>query len=146
MHKKLPNQGFTWSVRVYYEDTDSGGVVYHANYLHFMERARTEWLRTLGFEQDQLREQEDCLFAVRRLQIDYLKPARFNDLLSVSLTVDEIGKASFQVAQAICRDLDGLRLCQAQVQVACIDQQFRPRRVPPVVLTQILDKARHDYV
>ncbi|MEJ1469461.1 MAG: YbgC/FadM family acyl-CoA thioesterase, partial [Candidatus Sedimenticola sp. (ex Thyasira tokunagai)] len=74
---------FIWPVRVYYEDTDSGGVVYYANYLKFMERARTEWLRQLGFEQDELLEKEGILFAVRRVAVDYLRPARFNDELLV---------------------------------------------------------------
>ncbi len=70
---------FTFPVRIYYEDTDSGGVVYYANYLKFMERARTEWLRALGFEQDQLLEQEGVIFAVRSVTVDYNAPARFND-------------------------------------------------------------------
>ena len=77
---------FLWPVRVYYEDTDSGGVVYYANYLKFMERARTEWLRALGFEQDQLIEEEGVIFAVRRAEVDFIAPGRFNDALQVSAT------------------------------------------------------------
>ncbi len=86
--------GFSLPVRVYYEDTDSGGVVYYANYLKFMERARTEWLRSLGFEQDALREREGVIFAVRRAEIDYRKPAVFNDLLTVTADLSGSGRAS----------------------------------------------------
>ena len=75
--------GFQWPVRVYYEDTDSGGVVYYANYLRFMERARTEWMRELGFEQDVLIREEGVIFAVRSAKVDYLRPALFNDELNV---------------------------------------------------------------
>lgn len=80
---------FHWPVRVYYEDTDSGGVVYYANYLKFMERARTEWLRSLGFEQDVLNAQHGIIFAVRSVTVEYLRPARFNDLLSVGVRLGE---------------------------------------------------------
>ncbi|HGX92774.1 MAG TPA: YbgC/FadM family acyl-CoA thioesterase, partial [Candidatus Tenderia sp.] len=78
---------FSWPVRVYYEDTDAGGVVYHASYLCFLERARTEWLRSLGLEQDVLRQRDNILFAVRHIDIAYLKPARFNDQLDVTAAV-----------------------------------------------------------
>ena len=81
---------FCWPVRVYYEDTDSGGVVYYANYLKFMERARTEYLRSLGFEQDQLRREQGILFTVHSLQVDFRLPARFNDLLEVSTHVSDV--------------------------------------------------------
>ncbi len=92
---------FIWPVRVYYEDTDSGGVVYYANYLKFMERARTEWLRQLGFEQDELLEKEGILFAVRRVSVDYLRPARFNDELLVSASISKQGRASLTFQQEI---------------------------------------------
>ena len=78
---------FLWPIRVYYEDTDAGGVVYHANYLKFMERARSEWLRSLGIEQDELREQNGVIFAILSAQVDYLLPAKFNDELLVSSEV-----------------------------------------------------------
>lgn len=83
---------FEWPVRVYYEDTDSGGVVYYANYLKFMERARTEFLRQLGFEQDQLISQDNIIFAVRSVQLDYLSPARFNDQLIITAQLVELKK------------------------------------------------------
>jgi len=85
------NQIFHWPIRVYYEDTDSGGVVYHANYLNYMERARTEWLRNLGFEQDILLQQYGLIFAVRAIDIDYIKPAQFNNELSCRDYCREIG-------------------------------------------------------
>ena len=121
---------FTWPVRVYYEDTDSGGVVYYANYLKFFERARTEFLRSLGFEQDRLREGEGVLFAVRSIQVDYRRPARFNDLLSVTCRVTELKRASVDFfQQARCGEN---LLCQAEVRIACLDAaRFRPRPIPP---------------
>ncbi len=124
---------FHWPVRVYYEDTDSGGVVYYANYLRFMERARTEWLRSLGVEQDKLIEQEGVLFAVRHVDVDYLKPARFNDLLEATSRVVEFGRASLTFEQAITR-MDAetkTGLCRGQVKIACLGvESFRPRPLP----------------
>ncbi len=120
---------FTWPVRVYYEDTDSGGVVYYANYLKFFERARTEFLRSLGFEQDRLLEREGVLFAVRSFQADYLRPARFNDLLSVTCRVTGLKRASVDFFQQV-RCGENL-LCQAEVRIACLDAvRFRPRPIP----------------
>ena len=97
---------FQWQVRVYYEDTDSGGVVYYANYLRFMERARTEWMRALGFEQDRLIREDGILFAVRAASLEFLQPARFNDLLSVSLDVVQRGRASLTFKQDVARCTD----------------------------------------
>ena len=131
---------FHWPVRVYYEDTDSGGVVYYANYLRFMERARTEWLRSLGVEQDLLIEQEGVLFAVRHVDLDYLKPARFNDLLEVSSKVIEFGRASLTFEQKITR-MDAetkTELCRGQVKIACLGaESFRPRPIPEFLRTEI---------
>jgi len=95
---------FYWPVRVYYEDTDNGGVVYYANYLKFMERARTEWLRSLGLEQDRLINEQGIIFAVRSVQVDYLKPALFNQLLSVSAEIIATGKASLTFKQEVVVD------------------------------------------
>ena len=120
---------FLWSVRVYYEDTDNGGVVYYANYLKFMERARTEWLRSLGYEQDRLAEEQGILFAVTSVRLDYLLPARFNDLLEVSARVTGPGKASITFEQEVRR---GDRvLCRGTIRIACIDSKtLRPVRIP----------------
>lgn len=132
---------FQWQVRVYYEDTDSGGVVYYANYLRFMERARTEWMRALGFEQDRLLREDGILFAVRAASIEYLRPARFNDLLSVSLDMVQKGRASLTFKQVVagCAD-EQLPLCSAQVKIACLDAaSFRPHPIPDYILKEIVD-------
>ncbi len=129
---------FHWPVRVYYEDTDAGGVVYHANYLLFMERARTEWLRVLGFEQDVLRREAGVQFSVRRADIDYLRPARFNDLLTVTVALTGVGGASLDLAQEVVREADGVVCCRSAVQVACVDAAtLRPARIPKQLLAEI---------
>ena len=92
---------FVWPVRVYWEDTDAGGVVYYANYLKFMERARSEWLRSLGVEQTVLAEQDGLVFVVRQVAVDYLKPARFDDALAVVCALAELNKASLTMSQRI---------------------------------------------
>lgn len=123
---------FNLPVRVYYEDTDAGGVVYYANYLKFMERARTEYLRALGFEQDQLAAQEKVLFVVRSAQVDYLRPARFNDQLLVSVAIAELRKASISFVQNVVMKDDPLQiLTTAKISVACVDRDsFRPQAIP----------------
>lgn len=131
---------FLWPVRVYYEDTDSGGVVYYANYLKFMERARTEWLRSLGFEQDRLLENDRIIFAVRRVAVDFRHPARFNDALQVSARIKARGKASLTFQQEITKQPDGKLLCDGEVQIACIDAvRFRPCPIPASLITGIAD-------
>jgi len=127
---------FVWPVRVYYEDTDSGGVVYHANYLRFMERARTEWLRSLGFEQDRLIAEEGIIFAVRSMNLDFLRPARFNDALEVTAAFARIGGASVVFEQTVRRGEEAL--CRGSVKVASLDaESLRPRAVPEVVATAL---------
>jgi acyl-CoA thioester hydrolase len=127
---------FVWPVRVYYEDTDSGGVVYHANYLKFMERARTEWLRTQGLEQDALLHKYGIVFAVRSLRLDYLRPGRFNDWLKVHTRILHWGNASLIFTQAVQRE--GEALCQAEIKIACLDAgTFRPRSIPKSILAEI---------
>jgi len=129
---------FIWPVRVYYEDTDSGGVVYYANYLKFMERARTEWLRSLGYEQDMLLQHEGIIFAVHSLQVDYHQAACFNDLLRVTARLDNPGKASMTFIQKVLRDSDNALLCSGRVKIACLDAgTFRPRAIPGKILTEI---------
>ena len=124
---------FVWPVRVYYEDTDAGGVVYYANYLKFLERARTEWLRQLGFEQDSLLEDDRIVFPVRRIEIDYLKPARFNDELKVFARLRDLGSARLEFEQRIEAG-DGGVLCRGIVVVVCVDaDSFRPCRIPAAI-------------
>ena len=131
---------FIWPVRVYYEDTDAGGVVYYANYLKFMERGRSEWLRQLGFEQDRLREEEGVLFAVRRVQMELLRPARFNDLLEVASRVTERRRASLTFEQAIRDAASKQVLCQGKIQIACIDAAlFKACAIPETVIKEIPD-------
>lgn len=131
---------FIWPIRVYYEDTDSGGVVYYANYLKFMERARTEWLRHLGFEQDRLAQQEGIVFAVRRVELEFLSPARFNDVLEVRVGIVERKRASITFRQEIINTSSGRTLCSGKVQIVCIDATgFRPRPIPESVLKELPD-------
>lgn len=106
-------------IRIYYEDTDAGGVVYYAGYLRFLERARTEWLRALGFEQAQLARDTGIAFAVRSLQVEYLKPARLDDLVEVRSRIAELRRAQVVFHQSIERD--GELLVDATVRVACLD-------------------------
>ncbi|HHJ12556.1 MAG TPA: tol-pal system-associated acyl-CoA thioesterase [Chromatiales bacterium] len=125
---------FEWPVRVYYEDTDTAGVVYYANYLKFMERARTEWLRSLGFEQDELMQRYGIVFAVRRVALDYLAPARFNDALVVDCRVTRAGRASIEFEQAVRREGESGALVSGRVKLACIDMaRLRPAPIPEPV-------------
>ncbi len=130
---------FLWPVRVYYEDTDSGGVVYYANYLKFLERARTEWLRTSGFEQDALLAQEGILFAVRAVDLQYRLPARFNDALVVSAKLVKVGGASLDFVQQVRRE--NRVLCEGRVKIVCLDgATFKPRPLPQA-LQEALSKG-----
>lgn len=130
---------FRWPVRVYYEDTDSGGVVYYANYLKFMERARTERLRTLGFEQDQLRTQQGILFTVHSVNIDFLRPAVFNDQLAVTAVIDTCKRASLVFSQEVFRQSETAPLCRASVRIACVDaDHFRPCPIPAVIFKELV--------
>lgn len=128
---------FIWPVRIYYEDTDVGGVVYYANYLKFMERARTEWLRQLGIDQTQLKQQEKLIFVVRQLTINYLKPALFDDLLHVTISLTQLGKVSLTITQKILRQT--AVLCTATCKIACVDAlNLRPQPFPPDILKEFL--------
>lgn len=128
---------FSWPVRVYWEDTDAGGVVYYANYLKFMERARTEWLRALGFDQGRLRDELSLVFVVRQVTIEYLKPARYDDLLTVTSRLKHTGRASLVMSQTIERD--GL-LGRAEVSLVCVHaQSFKPARIPVQMLLALQD-------
>lgn len=129
---------FLWQVRIYYEDTDSGGVVYHANYLKYMERARTEFLRSLGIELDRTAQEHGAVFAVRAVQLDFLRPALLNDQLNVSVEIRKLGRASVDFRQEISRLDSALVLCAATVKIACIDQgNWRPRPLPENIKREI---------
>lgn len=134
-------QAFVWPVRVYYEDTDAGGVVYYANYLKFMERARTEWLRTRGLEQDVLIKEQDLVFAVRSLSIDYIRPARLDDLLQVRVTVSKLRRASIVFEQTINRvhnseSEDILTIGQVKV-VSLAAASFKPKPIPLALIKDL---------
>src|ERR1051325_2985100 len=121
---------FRWPVRIYWEDTDAGGVVYHASYLRFLERARTEWLRGQGVDQSAVRAATGLAFLVRDLSIEFLKAAMLDDELSVTVEVKERRAASILFGQTISR-ADGIALIRAQVRVACVDlERMRPAQIP----------------
>jgi len=128
---------FVWPVRVYYEDTDFGGVVYYANYLKFMERARTEWLRALGFEQTELIAAYEVMFVVRRVAVEYLQQARFKEELRGISTVKRLGQGRSVFAQNIVRDN---LLVGGETEVACVSSlSFKPVKIPDNLL-QALEK------
>ena len=128
---------FRWPVRVYYEDTDAAGLVYHSNYLKFMERARTEWLRHLGHSQEDLRGKEGIVFVVRHLDVHFLRPARIDQLLDVTARIKHCGGASLLFEQTVC-DTGAELLCNAQVEVACIDAvTLKPRRLPEFIREEL---------
>ncbi len=126
---------FIWPIRVYYENTDAGGVVYHSEYLKFYERARTEWLRKLGFEQTALRMESGVLFVVRSMQIKYAQPARFDDELEVRSFLEELGRSRFVFNQSLLRCTEILN--QATVEVVCVaDTTFKPTALPSHIRQQ----------
>jgi len=120
---------FTWPVRVYYEDTDAGGIVFYANYLKFFERARTEWLRATGLGQQGLLERQGVIFVVKNANIDFHAPARLDDELTVTTIIEKLGRASVQFTQQAWRGQ--VLLASASVKVGCIDAaSMRPRSLP----------------
>ena len=134
---------YEWRTRVYWEDTDGGGVVYYANYLKFMERARTEWLRSMGHSQSELAEKHGYVFAVAEVKVNYRKPARLDDELRITCVPVPEGRASIRFQQIIARG--DVVLTEGEVRVACVDSKtFRPRALPdfikvPVNTTQVSD-------
>ncbi len=131
---------FSWSIRVYHEDTDGGGVVYHSNYLNFMERARTEWLRDLGFGQNQLKDELNIIIVVHALSIDYHHPARFDDALIVLSELTKTGRSSFEFGQKIMRN--ELVLTTSQVRLVCVDaDKFKPVAIPQAIKLKMTKKS-----
>ena len=123
------NHTFNWQVRVYYEDTDAGGVVYHAQYLNFMERARTEMLRHLGFEHGALLLKYQCIFVVHNMQIQFKKSAKLDDLLEIACSLCKVGHGSVEFLQTIL--LNNQILVTAHIKLACVNAlTFRPTNVP----------------
>jgi len=147
---------FVWPVRVYWEDTDAGGIVYYANYMKFMERARTEWLRALGVDQVRLKDDQGLMFVVVDVEAHYRKPARYGDQLQVTCKVHQTSRASLTLDQEVFRDaaaqgcanaasagragaaVGGELLLEGRVRAACLDAQtYRPRPLPPELWKQI---------
>ena len=131
---------FHWPIRVYYEDTDTGGVVYYANYLKFFERARSEWLRSAGIAQQLLSEQEHVMFVVKNATIDYHLPAKLDDQLEISVRVEKLGKASVNFYQEAWRQTEDARdlLCHGRIRVGCVHTgSLRPISIPSAVLEKI---------
>ena len=131
----------TLQVRVYYEDTDHAGVVYYANYLKFMERARSEFLRTAGLELDAIEAEHGMLFAVTEANVRYHTPARFNDLLSVVSSLVELRGARIAFKQRIFRDHDNTLLCEGDIRLACINRDGKVGRVPSPIAQKL-----HNYL
>jgi len=131
-----PGGQFLWHVRVYYEDTDAAGVVYYANYLKFLERARTEWLRNAGFEQSVLRDELGLVFVVRSLAIEYVAPARFDDALQVVVALRAARGSVLELAQAVYRG--GTLLVDATVKIVCVNTaSFKAVRIPATILKKL---------
>ena len=130
---------YVWHVRVYYEDTDAGSVVYYANYLNYMERARTEWLRSLGIEQDELANTMNVLFAVRSVNIEYKQPARFNDALSITVEPFSLKPASVSFNQCIMNQKDNTNvITSGEVNVVCLSaNEFLPHPIPKELFKEI---------
>ena len=131
--QKAVVEQFSWPVRVYYEDTDAGGIVYYGNYLKFMERARTEWLRSCGIDVARLAATDRLMFTVRSITLDFLKPARLSDNLDVSVAVGRMRKVSVELEQAVVRAGDVL--CTGQVRLACVDvDTLKPKAMPKTLV------------
>ena len=126
---------FSWPVRVYFQDTDAGGVVYHASYVNFMERARTEWLRSHGYSNAGLMKEFGVLFVVRSMKLDYLRPALLDDMLEVTAKVVEIGRSRLNLLQTV-RRADEL-LTEGEVHLVCVSREtFKPVSVPEALRSQ----------
>jgi acyl-CoA thioester hydrolase len=136
MHAEIPTVAFRLPLRVYWEDTDAGGVVFYANYLKFFERARTEWLRALGFSQQQMLTRDGVMFVVADTALRYLRAARLDDLLQVTVAVAEAGRASLRLSQQAWRD--GELLAEGTIRIGCVTPAgFRPCRIPAAILEKI---------
>lgn len=133
-----PVSGFVWPVRVYWEDTDGGGVVYHSQYLNFFERARSEWLRAKGIHQAAIAREEGIVFAIRRMQIDWLLPARLDDVLDVSVHSVSAGAARLNFQQDMSRQSGGALIATAEVMAVCLDaNEFKPIKIPEHIRSEI---------
>tara|TARA_Y100001935_G_scaffold254435_1_gene263488 strand:+ start:1240 stop:1656 length:417 start_codon:yes stop_codon:yes gene_type:complete len=132
-------RNFKWSTRVYYEDTDASGLVFYANYLKFMERARTEWLRSQGLSQLSLMKSPGIIFVVSNVTIEYFSPALFDDLLVINTRIRQLKGASLKFDQQINSDARGNLLCEGVIKVVCVDSiSLKPKKIPKNVRDKIL--------
>ena len=133
------NVAFSWPIRVYWEDTDAGGIVYYANYLKFFERARTEWLRARGIHQQALRETTGGMFVVSQAQLNYLKSARLDDELLVTTALTEAGRASMSITQQALRQCSSGSelLCEAAIRASWVNAAGKPARIPQIILNAL---------
>ena len=136
---------FRFQLRVYWEDTDAGGVVFYANYLKFFERARTEWLRSLGHGQEQMRQESGVVFVVTDTAVRYLSPARLDDVLAVTVDVKHAGRAQMTIAQQAWRqrpDEPETLLAEGTIRIGCVDAgTFRPQRIPNSIVESLLSPS-----
>jgi len=131
-------QAFVWQLRVYWEDTDAGGVIYHSRYLNFFERARTEWLRSLGIHQSELADKHKLVFGIRRMEIDFLMAGKLDDELEVNVHSVRTGGASMSFSQEMNRISDGVKLAKAEVVAVCLAADtFKPVRMPAWIKSKI---------
>lgn len=140
MDKAPSNAGFSWPIRVYWEDTDAGGIVFYANYLKFFERSRTEWLRSLGIEQQRLKESEGGMFIVSDTSVRYLRPARLDDELLVTSTLQELGRASITIGQqALLKSAqDSTLLCEGTIRIGWVNSNtLQPARIPASIINSL---------
>ena len=127
---------FDWQVRVYWEDTDAGGILFYANYLKFFERTRTEWLRHLGVEQHRLRQETGGMFVVSETQVKYHRPAVLDDVLRVTARLSQAGRASLLIAQQAWRE--DVLLCEGQIRIGWVNaQRMQPERIPSTILERL---------
>lgn len=142
---------FSYALRVYWEDTDAGGVVFYANYLKYFERARTEWLRSLGFGQERMRVESGLMFVVTDTSLSYLRPARLDDLLDVTVQVEHAGRAQMTITQQAWRRGDAamggpadLLLARGTIRIGCVDAgTFRPQRIPIAIIAALSPNPSH---
>jgi acyl-CoA thioester hydrolase len=132
----LDKPAFSWPIRVYWEDTDAGGIVFYANYLKFFERARTEWLRSLGIEQQQLRETTGGMFVVAETTVRYLRPARLDDELIVTASLQQTGRASMTIWQQVF--LKNTLLCEGTIRIGWVDAtSMQAARIPQNIIERL---------
>ena len=130
---------FNWPVRIYWEDTDAGGIVFYANYLKFFERARTEWLRSLGIEQSRLKDELHGMFVVAETNVRYIAPARLDDELTVTARLESAGRASLIIhQQALLKSEQSLMLCEGSIRIGWVDvSTLQPKRIPAIILERL---------